>query len=295
LNRDRVAIYMFIVLVILIPLILYISTANFYRYRVEGSSITTSTTSTLYTYTSTTDIGNQVNTETSAEEFKLRVIYVVLPLKNFTKLHNLVKANAILVAPCYVEEVFDLPRVIPRKFKPSLYPSLRAVLLEPDIGDGYLGEEDYIIINLPIPEKPSHNITSRCEWHELAYRMGFLYRYLVTLKPGLKIFTDRGIEVLNTSIIIAIYYTYSKPLIGSGIPFDVQQTLSIGDAVGLERPSEPLAVKIEYNSIEEIESKSIEAWRKAEKASETWNNWLNELHKKLEELELDKYIAILNG
>jgi hypothetical protein len=287
---------MFIVLVILIPLILYISTTNFYRYRVEGSTITTSTTSTLYTYTSTTDIGNQVNTETSAEEFKLRVIYVVLPLKNFTKLHNLVKANAILVAPCYVEEVFDLPRVIPRKFKPSLYPSLRAVLLEPDIGDGYLGEEDYIIINLPIPEKPSHNITtSRCEWHEYTYRMGFLYRYLVTLKPGLKIFTDRGIEVLNTSITIAIYYTYSKPIIGSGIPFDVQQTLSIGDAVGLERPSEPLAVKIEYNSIEEIESKSIEAWRKAEKASETWNNWLNELHKKLEELELDKYIAILNG
>jgi len=89
---------MFIVLIILIPLILYISTANFYRYRVEESSITTFTTSTLYTYTSTTDISNQVNTDTSAEGFKLRVVYVVLPLKNFTKLHNLVKANAILVA-----------------------------------------------------------------------------------------------------------------------------------------------------------------------------------------------------
>jgi hypothetical protein len=201
---------------------------------------------------------------------------IVLPVKIFKNLQG-VRIDRLLVSSCLDTSIISLPKLVPRSFSRTLLASANATVIIPDVGDGILTEDDFIIISIPISSVVGSINTSTLFWNVLAAKYGLRERYIAIIPQGVRVLTDKGIQSLQTDLCLGIYYDQDskrQPPIRE-TPYDTSILEKIGEALGLKTPATPKFFS-NFSSNEAI------------LAENTWNKWLSSIRGKLKSLDLGK-------
>jgi hypothetical protein len=196
-----------------------------------------------------------------------KFVTLALPVKLLRNLVG-VSIKSIVASPCYDDTLVIVPYVLPKRFMRSFMPSLNATVLLPDLGDGVLTEDDVLILEVPIPI--GRATSARCGWAVHVAKSGLRERYLVTLRQGMQVTTEKGLEALQNPITIAIYFdkNQSRKSLIYGIPFDVEALKTLSKALGVQLPEQPRLVH-DFNATEIIETENA------------WNNWLKNIRSRV--------------
>jgi len=196
-----------------------------------------------------------------------RFATLALPVKILKDLVG-VSIRSVTASPCYDDSIVIVPYVLPKRFMRSFMSSLNATVLLPDFGDGVLTEDDVLLLAVPIPM--SRVVSTKCGWAVHAAKSGLRERYLITLRQGMQVATEKGLEALQSPITIAIYFdkNQSRKSLVYGTPFDVEALKTLSKALGIEPPQQPKPVH-DFDAKEIIE------------AENAWNNWLKNVRSKI--------------
>jgi hypothetical protein len=139
-----------------------------------------------------TDLQTQPQTQ-APQSNAYKFVTLALPVKLLRNLVG-VSITSIVASPCHDDTIVIFPYVLPKRFMRSFVPSLNAMALLPDFGDGVLTEDDVLILGVPIPI--GRATSARCGWAVHAVKSGLRERYLVTLGQGMQVATENGLEAL---------------------------------------------------------------------------------------------------
>jgi hypothetical protein len=209
------------------------------------------------------------------------IVYIILPVKILKDLYG-VRFDSLIASSCDDNNTLIIPKLVPRRFFMTFMTSINTRALMPDVGDGSLNENDFLILTVPIPRSGSGKDFSSCPWNVYAAKNGLRDRYLIKLSQEAKIFTERGVEKAFSSFYIALYYRHDlgNTSLFKDLPTGIELLIKIGDLLGVERPSSSIV-----SSYYIVHTGSNEV---------LWNRWLETIRMKLTELELEKGLTIFN-
>jgi len=209
------------------------------------------------------------------------IVYIILPVKILKDLYG-VRFDSLIASSCDDNNTLIIPKLVPRRFFMTFMTSINTRALMPDVGDGSLNENDLLVLTVPIKRSGGDKEYLSCPWNVYAAKNGLRDRYLIKLSQEAKIFTERGVEKAFSSFYMALYYRHDldSTSLFKDLPTDIELLIKIGDLLGVERPSSSI---VSSYYIVHTESNEV-----------LWNRWLETIHMKLTELELEKGLTIFN-
>jgi hypothetical protein len=209
------------------------------------------------------------------------IVYIILPVKILKDLYG-VRFDSLIASSCDDNNTLIIPKLVPRRFFVTFMTSINTRALMPDVGDGSLNENDFLILTVPIKRSDGDKEYLSCPWNVYAAKNGLRDRYLIKLSQEAKIFTERGVEKAFSSFYIALYYRHDlgNTSLFKDLPTDIELLIKIGDLLDVERPSSSI---VSSYYIVHTESNEV-----------LWNKWLETIRMKLTELELEKGLTIFN-
>jgi hypothetical protein len=196
-------------------------------------------------------------------------VVVALPLNalGLDKLFGLA-VSSVAASPCSDEHVVIFPKLLPKEFSLSWVPTLNTYVATPS-GSGVLEPGDILLLVVP-----KQGISGSCSWSVFANVSGLLERYVVVLRPGAKVFSGRGVEVLDKPLAIALYFRRGEEPLASDSPYDIGLVMELGNLLGIPAPR----------------TRQVSSYS-ASVAGE-WSSWVQEVRKAIQGLGIERFTDV---
>jgi hypothetical protein len=197
------------------------------------------------------------------------VVVVALPLSalGLDRLFGLA-VSSVVASPCSDEHAVIFPKLLPKEFSLSWVPTLNTYVATPS-GSGVLEPGDILLLVVP-----KQGISGSCSWSVFANASGLFERYVVVLKPGAKVFSGRGVEVLDKPLAIALYFRRGEELLASDSPYDIGLVMELGNLLGIPAPR----------------TRQVSSYS-ASVAGE-WSSWVQEVRKAIQGLGIERFTDV---
>jgi hypothetical protein len=196
-------------------------------------------------------------------------VVVALPLNalGLDKLFGLA-VSSVIASPCSDEHVVIFPKLLPKEFSLSWVPTLNTYVATPS-GSVVLEPGDILLLVVP-----KQGNSGSCSWSVFANASGLLDRYVVVLKPGAKVFSSRGVEVLEKPLAIALYFRRGEEPLASDSPYDIGLVMELGNLLGIPAPR----------------TRQVSSYS-ASVAGE-WSSWVQEVREAIQDLGIERFTDV---